>query len=366
MNTTKIEGPTKVDSTRLSIRLDECEIINTNLIDEIRSEKLNTKTGEVISTEFKSMSFPIWHETKEGVTIQFWIEKQFYYTPEGDKHTCNYITFLVNSKHLKERYFEGITLDTLPLIYEYLLSFKIVNFTYESLMNSRYNDTDICVDFKSTPEHFKGIKADIKSRSSNPEIWQSATNQDNNSGIWTPIRKDPRKHATPSKPFVKFYSKHEDFEHKSISFSTAYIEKERYKNLYRIEATIKNSKHKAHLGISGVKTFGAFLQLDLQLLLQQVVNEYFLNKTKLVTKPDDLTPIEKIVVDLMNELTNKGATNSELFAYFNRADVSRQVRSKLREKYFKLTALDEFNRKQLEINSASNEIFTYLNIGPEL
>jgi len=64
-------------------------------------------------------------------------------------------------------------------------------------------------------------------------------------------------------------------------------------------------------------------------------------------------------------LTNKGATNSELFAYFNRNDVSRQVRSKLREKYFKLTALDEFNRKQLDLNSASNEIFTYLNIGPE-
>lgn len=364
MNKTSIQGPTKVDSARLSIPMLECQVLDTNLIDSIQVRTTNTNTGELLEDSIKNGT-PTIKSNNDGTYIKFWIEKQFYYTPEGDKQHADYITFLVNSKHLKERYFEGITLDTLPVIYDYLMSFKIVSFTFDSLMNSRYNDTDICVDFKSTPEHFEGIKADIKSRSSNPELWQTATGQKDNSGMWSPIKRNPRENATPSKPYIKFYSKHEDFEHKSISFSTAYISKELYKNLYRIEATIKNSKHKAHLGISSAKTFGAFLHLDLQLLLQQVVNEYYLNKTKLVTKPDDLTPIEKIVVDLMNELTNKGATNSELFAYFNRNDVSRQVRSKLREKYFKLTALDEFNRKQLEMNSASNEIFTYLNIGPE-
>jgi hypothetical protein len=42
--------------------------------------------------------------------------------------------------------------------------------------------------------------------------------------------------------------------------------------------------------------------------------------------------------------------------------VSRQARKGLREKYHKLTALDEFNRKQLELNSASSDLFSYLDI----
>jgi hypothetical protein len=94
---------------------------------------------------------------------------------------------------------------------------------------------------------------------------------------------------------------------------------------------------------------------------KQIVKEYFTDK-KLVMKSGDLTPIDKVIVDLMNQLVLSGATNSQLFDLFNRADVSRQARQTLKEKYHKLTALDEFNRKQLEINSASKDVFSYLGI----
>ncbi len=57
----------------------------------------------------------------------------------------------------------------------------------------------------------------------------------------------------------------------------------------------------------------------------------------------------------MNQLISQGATNTQLFDVFNRSDVSRQAKGILKEKYFKLSSLDEFNRKQLEINSASKE-----------
>jgi len=363
MNKTKIQGPTKVDSVRLSIPLVDCEIIDTNLIDRIEVRTTNTVSGEVLSEKFPN-GIPTLLENEDGTTLKFWKENQFFYF-EGKKIPTTYLTFLVNSKHLKERYFEGITLDTLPLIYDYLMSFNIVRFSYDTFLNSRYNDTDICVDFKSTPEQFDGLKTNIKSLSSNPELWQSATNQKNNSGMWSPTKNEPRVNATPSKPFIKFYSKEEDFTYQSTFFAQSYIQSELYKDLYRIEATIKNSKHKAHLGISQAKTFGAFLHLDLQLLLQQLVKEYFKNESKLVMKSGELTPMEKVLVDLLNELTSKGATNSELFAIFNRNDVSRQAKGILKEKYHKLTSLDEFNREQLAINSASKEVFTYLGIEPK-
>jgi hypothetical protein len=360
MNTTKIQGPTKVDSARLSIPLIDCEIIDTNLIDRIQVYTFNVDTDDLIKSK-SQQGTPTILENEDGTYLKFWKESQFFYF-EGKKIPTLYITFLVNSKHLKERYFEGITLDTLPLLYDYLMSFNIVKFSYDTFLNSRYNDTDICVDFKSTSEQFDGLKTNVKSLSSNPELWQSATNQKNNSGIWSPTKNEPRANATPSKPFIKFYSKEEDFTYQSTFFAQSYIKSELYKDLYRVEATIKNSKHKSHLGIAHAKTFGAFLHLDLQLLLQQIVKEYFTNESKLVMNSGELTPMEKVLVDLLNELTSKGATNSELFAIFNRSDVSRQAKGMLKEKYHKLTSLDEFNRKQLELNSASKEIFSYLGI----
>lgn len=363
MKMLKIQGPTKVDSTRLSIPLFDCKVIDTNLIDPIIRRAINTNTGEIIQSEEKPCEgIPTQITNNDGTYIKFWIEKQFYYTQEGAKEHTDFITFLVNSKHLKERYFEGITLDTLPTLYEYLMSYKIIEFNYQSLLNARYNDIDICVDFKSTPEHFDVLKNELRALSSSPEHWHTATGQKDNSGTWTPIRQEPRKQATPGKPFIKFYSKEEDFNNKSRIFAQTYIETDLYKDLYRVEATIKNSRHKVHLGISEAKTFGAFLHLDLQLLLQELVNEYFKNETKLVMKSGQLTPIELVIVDLMNELTKKGATNNELFVLFNRSDVSRQAKKGLKEKYYKLTALDEFNRKQLDLNSASSDLFSYLNI----
>jgi hypothetical protein len=242
------------------------------------------------------------------------------------------------------------------------MSFNVVKFSYDTLLNSRYSDTDVCIDFNATPELFEGLKTNVKAISTNPALWYSPTSSKDNSGIWTCAKDEPRKHATPTTPYVKFYSKYEDFTNKSIDFANAYLRTEQFKDVYRFEATIKNAKHKEHLGIAKCKTFGDFLKLDLQLLLQQIVKEYFIDNKKLVMKSGDLTPIDKVIVDLMNQLVLSGATNSQLFDLFNRADVSRQARQTLKEKYHKLTALDEFNRKQLEINSASKDVFSYLGI----
>jgi hypothetical protein len=354
-----IKGTAKVDSTKLSIPLIDCEIIDTNLIDRIRVQTINEDTAVLIKEDIKHGT-PTILSNADGTYIKFWKEGQFFYD-KGQKIPTLYLTFLVNSKHLREPYFEGITLDTLPIIYDYLMSFNVVKFSYDTLLNSRYSDTDVCIDFNSTPELFEGLKTNIKALSTRPEMWYTATNGKDNSGIWTCAKDEPRKHATPSTPYVKFYSKYEDFTNKSIDFANAYLRTEQFKDVYRFEATIKNSKHKEHLGIAKCKTFGDFLKLDLQLLLQQIVKEYFTDK-KLVMNSGELTPIEKVIVDMMNQLVMSGATNSQLFDLFNRADVSRQARQTLKEKYHKLTALDEFNRKQLEINSASKDVFSYLGI----
>lgn len=354
-----IKGTPKVDSCRISIPLTECQIIDTNLIDRIHTQSTNADTGEVIKENFKNGE-PTVIENEDGTYLKFWKENQFFYS-QGRKTPTLYITFLINSKHLGNRYFEGITTDTLKDIYTYIQSFKIVSFSFESLYNARYNDTDICIDFNSTIDQFGTLKKNIKSITTKPTMWHEARN-DNNSGIWTPTKDKPRDNAKPSTPFVKFYSKHEDFTYQSISFAKTYLTPNQYEDLYRIEVTVKNSKHKEQLGISKVKYFGDFLKLDLQLLMQDIVKNYFEKKTKTILKTDNLTPMDKVVIDLLNIAILKGSTKEELYDLFNRNDVSRQARITLKEKFHKYTSLNEFNRQQMELNSTTKDVFGFLGI----
>ena len=355
-----IKGKPKVDSCRLSIPLVDCQIIDTNLIDHIETQTTNTETGEVIKSKI-SNGTPTLIENEDGTYLKFWKENQFFYE-NGIRIPTLYITFLVNSKHLGKDYFKGITTETLPKIHRYIESFDIVSFPYETLLKARYNDTDICIDFNSTESEFEALKSNVKSLSIKPHLWHTA-NQKNNNGIWTPTKDKPRDNSKPANPFVKFYSKEEDFKFQSITFANAYLQEQAYKNVYRLEATIKNSEHKKRLGINNQKEFGRFLRLDLQLLLQQIVKEYFENTTKLILKNNDLTPVDKVMIDLINKLILSGATNKELYSAFNRKDVSRQAKNNLIERYHKYTMTDDFNRERLELNSTTKELFSYLGIG---
>lgn len=355
-----IKGKPKVDSCRVSIPLIECQIIDTNLIDRIQTIQVNSDTGEIIKESVKHGT-PTVIENTDGTYLKFWKENQFFYSQSGQRVPTLYITFLINSKHLKTRYFDGITIDTLKDIHAYIHSFNIVSFSFESLYNSRYNDCDVCVDFISTKYQFDTLKTNIKTITTKPSFWHTATNA-NNSGIWTPTKDSPRDNAKPTTPFVKFYSKEEDFTHKSVDFAKAYLSPEQYKDLYRVEVTITNSKHKDKLGISKVKKFGDFLKLDLQLILQDIVKNYFESQTRIVVKSSNLTPTDKVIIDLLNLAIFNGSTKEELFILFNRRDVSREARKALKEKFHKYTALDEFNREKMELNSTTKDVLGFLGV----
>ena len=358
-----IKGKVKVDSCRLSIPLIDCEILDTSLIDRIYTQTVNTETSEVLSEVYKNGT-PTKLENPDGTYLKFWKESQFFYS-NGKQISTLYITFLVNSKHLEKRYFEGISLETLPLIYDYIMSFNVVKFSYDSLLKSRYNDTDICIDFKSTPENFGCLTNNVKKITLKPQHWHTATNQKNNSGIWTPTKDKPRDNAKPTTPFVKFYSKEEDFTYNSINFASKYINPSEYKDLYRLEVTVKNAEHKKHLNISHCKEFGQFLKLDLQLIMQQIVKEYFTENKRIILSNSEISPTDEVLINLMNALTDKGVTNSQLFEYFDIKTVNRPARKRLLEKFYKLTTMETFNSKQLELNSTTKEILSFLNIDVE-
>ena len=150
----------KVDSSRLSIPLSECEVKNTQLTDQITTLKFNEQTGEQIASKTK-LSEPIVIETKEGTYFKVYLDSQFTYV-NGKQQAEQYLTILANSKLLKKDYFTGITKDTFKDLYCYVMNTNTFMCSYDSFKNARYNDTDICFDFKSEPEDFKKLHKNLK------------------------------------------------------------------------------------------------------------------------------------------------------------------------------------------------------------
>jgi hypothetical protein len=229
----------KVDSAKISIPLHNCEILHKELQDQFVLYKTNLETGEIdLVKEYTGDTFI--KQTKYGTYYKIWIEHQATKIGASDK----FISILVNSKHLGKDYFKGITKETLPKLY----------------------------DFKCTDDHFDILKQNIKASTLFPELW-TYTSKKNNSGIWTPATPTnikPRDYATPSKPYIKFYSKEIDFTYKSIDFANHFKLHNEAAEIVRFEATIKNSKHKQLLKISHLKTFDQLLNSDLKKIITDI------------------------------------------------------------------------------------------------
>lgn len=158
-----------------------------------------------------------------------------------------YLELKITSKLLKQNYYSGITLQTLPLIVEYLNSVGVA-ITETQLLKSEITDTDFRQDITILPERWQDIVTHIKA--------QAIPSTQVGRGFNVFSRKDnvgiefaSRSKATLSNPFVKIYSKTLDslseahknfFEHYKLSTP---------ENLFRVEFTLKNKEHFSYYGI---------------------------------------------------------------------------------------------------------------------
>jgi hypothetical protein len=219
----------------------------------------------------------------------------------------------------------------------------------------------LCFDFRSTAKEFDVLKTNIKKSVLDARLVHT-TNSLNNSGIWAPSQRDPRKQATPSKPYIKFYSKEKDFTYNSKQFADNYFVPEDYKDIVRFEATIINAKHKTRLGIQSGNTFHEFLELDLQLLCRNMFNEY-LNKPKLI-KATGLKPLEMIIVNAINKIIDQGGDKNDIYEIFDLSNytMDRKVKSRTFDRYNKIINNVHINREKLEANTVTENVFQYLGI----
>jgi uncharacterized protein YfkK (UPF0435 family) len=349
----------KVDSCRLSIPLKECTVKNDQLTDLITTIKYVASTGEHIKTTSK-VSEPIVIDTEQGTYFKVYLDSQLTYV-NGERTTEPYLTILVNSKLLQKEYFKGITKHTFQALYNYVMSTDTFSCSYESFQNARYNDTDICFDFISTKEEFNQLHKSLNSSFINPSLLHSVSKVDN-LGMWTPSSKQPRQQATPSKPYIKFYSKELDMTYNSTAFAQAYLQPSDYTNVFRFECTIGNSKHKKRLGISFIKTIWELLNTDLQSITQSMVKEY-IDKPRIV-KSKAMTPNKEVYLNLMNLAIKHKAPLEDVRATFELDTTihNRVTIGKYKELYYELLKHDSIDMETIQKNQNTVSIFEYLGV----
>ena len=228
------------DSFRIRIPIQKVTI-ESSAFNAIVS-KVVESTGEVLSSEKNKMMRVV----NDGITSRYTIEREI-----SDGRTGTYSTFIilvVNAKMLRGKYFEGITIDNVRTVYEYLMDQKVVSFSFEDLISGQCTDIDYRKDFYANEvlmmETLKVMEGNAKP---NKDIDSGALlfDKKNNKGLQ--FNKRTTKEYLKA-PYLKIYSKYWDLESKSNEFKQAHgIEASN--DMWRIEYTIKNKKHLTHFGI---------------------------------------------------------------------------------------------------------------------
>jgi hypothetical protein len=221
----------------------------------------------------------------------------------------------INSKMLKDRYFEGMRLDNIRLIYDYIIQHKIIEFSYEDFLDGFVYDADLCMDAEATPEVFGKMLSRLN-RSINPNKWRKV-NSFNKSSTNIGIEFGKRDSATITNPFCKFYHKGLELVNKVSpnkkiigEFNREYLGDDMY-NVVRLEATFKNRDMFKEYGIP-VKSLNDMLSIDNGLLkgiITTIVKKNYMDKrAKSSFTEDNVSPKDDLILNLMEYIIDCGET----------------------------------------------------------
>lgn len=261
----------KIDSFRLLVPFNDCEVICSKFMQKF--VLLCPDTGE-IDDDSEHIITSTFNNTN-GIKIGFGM-KWFY---NEKKEHIQYLVFSINSKMLKENYFDGINKTNIQAVFNYVNSLNIVKISKESFLNAKVVDVDFCVDFKLTNTTCKEVfsvcyELTKASKLIKPNLFKETLNR----GIEWGKRNEVHK-AYNTKQFLKYYAKVLELMHNSTDFYNAYIKHNLNEvtlfsdsstlysdynedNILRIETTIKNPAHFGSYGIK-CKTLIDLLNIDL-------------------------------------------------------------------------------------------------------
>lgn len=358
------------DSFRLKIKFDDCKILDSRLTSE--TEIVYLETGEI--TDNKNPPKPLIIE-KDGIKVRIFLTTQpLWNSVKKENITTKYINLTISSKLLKERYFEGIHKNNLKYFYNCFIDYGIFECSFNTFLDSGMSDTDVCINRYS---HNKNIFIDaLKSLFQQSDTKQKYLNpfftDPNNLGL----EFYKRDKAKPSLPYLKFYHKELELLNKKEGdtvgvFYNTFLKdyySEDIKELTRVEATIKNYKHKLRLKKYGIlpafKTLREYFEISQKDLYNFVVfslNAYIITKPRV--KAPNLSPSDHLLYESIQNNIIKGYDYKSLLSLVetfkgSSPKATKNAKSRMRKKIAYL--YDLLIHKDLKIQAKSNHNFHVL------
>jgi hypothetical protein len=237
-----------------------------------------------------------------------------------DAPTTEVFRIVINAKMLlSERYFEGITMDNIKIVWNYLQSLNNgIYFTYEEMLNAQVEDVDFCYDIEATPKEWEENIRYIESRVriDRSKHFHKILKKDENISCWfmDRVRQDHGKNASPTAPHLKYYHKGlELFKEDNKEWLSNWVGKrpDDVANVGRYELTLSNSRWWKKAGLSTPKSLIDLLGMlpptmpdTLTNYIMEATKQYFLasNVVQKRTKKFDESLTEAWWLDILEQL----------------------------------------------------------------
>lgn len=294
-----------IDSLSLKIKMEHCTVLNKRLTSEVVYfyESIN---------DFDDLIYPPKPlEIKQrGITVRFSLCQ----IPDFNKETkksvkVDYVNFTLSAKLLKEDYFQGINKNNLKKLYDAFIAFGVVDLDYQHFKEARVSDIDICINRYIPDEDFREFATGLLYQADERAKHMRFFNEENELGLVY----NKREWAVPSLPFIKMYQKELELINRSPEFYATYISDYAtiLPELVRVEATIKNWKHKKRLERKNIlppfSTLEELLEIPKTNLFEFIcfsVGSYVQRKYK--SKSPKLSPMDFLLYKFIEDNYSKG------------------------------------------------------------
>lgn len=229
-------GRCSIDSFKLRIELSHLKDFDRSLLDTLF---VSNSEGE-IEKEFKRKSKQYHLDTYSfyaSITENVRIDRNRF---------ADCLTVLINSKQIGTKYFDGITNDTIKTVHKKITELGILDCSLDDLLTFGFpTDIDFKKDYRLPLDEYKELLKVCKM------MTKESSNRDKgctvfDMGISWSVRAS-NKYLT--NPYTKIYHKATELINNSNDFTTKYLTGIDFKNVFRIETTIKNRAHLKRLKI---------------------------------------------------------------------------------------------------------------------
>lgn len=317
-----IRSSIDIDSLKLRIPLSLVTITDSAILDHY--VQVNESTGEV-DTETYKRKFKEYNYS-ETSKVKIGIENRV--TRKGEHTEC--LMIYLNSKALKRRYFEGITIDNIKAVYDDLMSLNAFKVEYENFLRSDCTDIDFKLDEQMNIDEWNELLGQfealtIPSKRADKGYKRFRPTKDNpyNNGL----QYNERNKASATAPFLKLYHKGGELlttnRKGSNDFKKEYFDNvpdEDLLQIVRIETTIKNKRHANLLGIESVTLLGL-----LSLTHETKVKAFKHMLGKYIERPKLKTQIEKPKDDTMTPDQITQYTSMQIIMEYSNLSVDKVI-----------------------------------------